>query len=68
MPTITFDVADAVELAEILYYLADWLDTMADYQLKRLPLDEREIIYPITTLRADLTRLYDALRNSKISP
>jgi hypothetical protein len=59
MPTMTLDVADAAELAEMLQFLSDWLTFDHDHldaSLQRFIDSPRPAAYDANQLRHDLNR------------
>ena len=56
MPAISLDTADAIELAEILQFLADWLATDPARLSPSLLACVGHPAYGLDTLRADLDR------------
>ena len=67
MTTVTLDALDAVELAEILEYLIERLDILAENDLAKLLFADTSP-YNIDDLRADVARLIDRLYTSPLTP
>jgi hypothetical protein len=66
METVILDALDAVELTEILEYLLERLDVLADLDLATLMFNECNP-YGIDDLRADVVRLIHRLNTSPIA-
>jgi hypothetical protein len=64
---ITLDAVDAIELTEILEYLIERLDVLADNDLATL-LFHQCSPYNLDDLRTDVNRLIHRLNTSPISP
>lgn len=65
MSTIRLDAADAVEVAEILEFLIDWLDQLAAIDLRWLPLADSA--YRIDDMRTVFDACRTQLLTAKIS-
>jgi hypothetical protein len=56
MPNTNLDLADAIELAELLHFLRDWLDTDHDHLNTSLQTFVGNPAYGCDQLRVDLDR------------
>jgi hypothetical protein len=64
LATIALDANDAVELAEILEFLFECLDTLCTATLPSCDPDA----YNVNDIRADVARLVDRLLTSPLTP
>lgn len=62
MNYVALDAADVVELSEILEYIVDRLETLAQVDPVRPPSDDWWPSYDLAQLRGDLTRFISLLR------
>jgi hypothetical protein len=67
MCTVTIDALDAIELAEILEYLLERLDVLAEHSLASFLFAECSP-YGLDDLQADLTRLINRLHAARLTP
>jgi hypothetical protein len=56
MPIVTLDTSDAVELAELLQFLSDWIAADHDHLYGSLPRFVGNAAYDVAALRDDLAR------------
>jgi len=67
MTTVILEAVEAEELAELLEFFKEGLDTLPGHQLTELLFGNCEP-YGTDDLRADLTRLIERLRTSPLTP
>jgi hypothetical protein len=67
MNHVIVDAADAVELIEILEYFLERLDVLAEHSLASFLFAECSP-YDLDDLRADVTRLINRLRTTRLTP
>jgi hypothetical protein len=65
MSYVVLDAADVVELAEMLEYIVECLDTVALVDARSGPLDDWWPSYDLDQLRGDLVRFIAVLRQCK---
>jgi hypothetical protein len=65
MATVVLDTVDVMEIIEVLEYLMERIDDLSGNEHALL---DQQDPYDIDDLRADVTRLIDILKVSKLTP
>ena len=68
MSYVALDLTDVIELAEMLEYIVERLDTLALLDVRSSSQDDRWVSYDLDQLRGDMVRFIAMLRSRKLAP